>query len=161
MKIRMIGSGGQGTVLASIILGRAAAIHDNKYAVQTQASMSASVRGGLVKTDVIIDDKPIIDVTFDEPDIFLLLSKTGKQIEYKKCRLIVDSSMDVQGAEKKPFISTAFKLGDSRTANMVMLGFLSKLGVVSTDALKKCVDETMAEKIREINKKAIDEGTRL
>lgn len=46
-EIRLSGFGGQGIILAGVILGRAAALYDNKEAVQTQ-SYGPEARGGQV-----------------------------------------------------------------------------------------------------------------
>jgi 2-oxoglutarate ferredoxin oxidoreductase subunit gamma len=159
MRIRIIGRGGQGVVLASVILGRAAAMYDGKHVVQTQSSRSAAARGGLVRADIVIQDRPVIDITFEEPDILVLLSESP--FKYEKCKVMADSSLNIQNAISKPFMSTAYKLGDLRVANMVVLGFLAKLGIVSLDGLKKCIDDVMPEKIRQINKKAVDKGFQL
>ena len=56
--IRLSGFGGQGIVLAGMILGKSAALFDGKNAVQTQ-SYGPSARGGACKSDVIIADHDI------------------------------------------------------------------------------------------------------
>jgi 2-oxoglutarate ferredoxin oxidoreductase subunit gamma len=159
MRIRIIGRGGQGIVLASVILGRAAAVYDGKHVVQTQSSRSAAARGGLVRADVVIQEKPVIDITFEEPDMLVLLSESP--FKYEGCKVIADSLLNVEDAISKSFTSTAYKLGNLRVANMVVLGFLAKLGIVSLDALKKSIDDLMPERTRQINKKAIDKGFQL
>ena len=50
------GFGGQGIILSAVILGRAAAIYDNKYAVQTQV-YGPEARGGASMGGVIIEDE--------------------------------------------------------------------------------------------------------
>lgn len=57
-EIRFSGSGGQGVILASVILGTAAALYENKHAVQSQ-SYGPEARGGASKADVIISDEPV------------------------------------------------------------------------------------------------------
>jgi 2-oxoglutarate ferredoxin oxidoreductase subunit gamma len=52
-EIRLAGEGGQGMILAGIILAEAAAIYDGKNAVQTQ-SYGPEARGGASKAEVII-----------------------------------------------------------------------------------------------------------
>ena len=53
VEIRLAGEGGQGMILAGIILAEAAAIYDKKNAIQTQ-SYGPEARGGASKSEVII-----------------------------------------------------------------------------------------------------------
>ncbi len=47
-EIRFAGFGGQGVVLAGMILGEAAVIHDGMHAIQTQ-TYGAAARGGAAR----------------------------------------------------------------------------------------------------------------
>ena len=57
-EIRLAGEGGQGMILAGIILAEAAAIYDGKNAVQSQ-SYGPEARGGASKSEVIIASEEI------------------------------------------------------------------------------------------------------
>ena len=59
-EIRLSGEGGQGIVLAGVILAEAAAIYDDQNATQTQVYGPES-RGGASKAEVIISDEEEID----------------------------------------------------------------------------------------------------
>ncbi|MGZ7135370.1 MAG: 2-oxoacid:acceptor oxidoreductase family protein, partial [Methanobacterium sp.] len=48
--IRIAGFGGQGIILAGIVIGKAASIYDNLFAVQTQ-SYGPEARGGASRTE--------------------------------------------------------------------------------------------------------------
>jgi len=52
-EVRMAGEGGQGMILAGVILAEAAAIHDGLNAVQTQ-SYGPEARGGASRSEVVI-----------------------------------------------------------------------------------------------------------
>ena len=52
-ELRLSGAGGQGLILAGVILAEAAAIYDGKNAVQSQ-SYGPEARGGASKSEVII-----------------------------------------------------------------------------------------------------------
>ena len=56
MDITIAGVGGQGSILAGVILGTAAVSYDDKFAVQTQA-YSSELRGGFAATWVIVSDE--------------------------------------------------------------------------------------------------------
>ena len=68
------GSGGQGIITASIILAKAAAIFDDKNAIQSQ-SYGAAARGGATRSDVIIDDSTIFFPKVILPNILICLTQ--------------------------------------------------------------------------------------
>ena len=72
-EIILAGSGGQGLVLAGIMLGEAAVL-EGRNVVQTQSYGIAS-RGGLSLAEVIIDREEIIYQQVQEPDIILALTE--------------------------------------------------------------------------------------
>lgn len=53
------GSGGQGVITMAILLAQAAALYENRLAVQSQ-SYGPEARGGATRSDVIISDEPIM-----------------------------------------------------------------------------------------------------
>ena len=55
--LTIAGVGGQGSILAGVILGSAAVTFDSKYATQTQA-YSSELRGGFAATWVIFPISP-------------------------------------------------------------------------------------------------------
>src|SRR5208337_5688777 len=65
--------GGQGVVLASVILGRAA-ILDGKYATQT-ASFGSESRGGECRAEVIISKNPIAYPLVDKVQTLVVMSQ--------------------------------------------------------------------------------------
>ena len=72
-EIRIGGFGGQGVILAGIILGKAASIFDNNEAVQTQ-SYGPEARGGASKCEVVVSDSKIDYPKVKSPDIFIAMS---------------------------------------------------------------------------------------
>ena len=69
----LAGTGGQGLILAGILLAEAA-ILDGRNVVQTQSYGIAS-RGGLSQAEVIIDDEEIIFQQVRKPDCILALTE--------------------------------------------------------------------------------------
>lgn len=78
-EIRLAGEGGQGMILAGIILAEAAAIYDGKQATQTQ-SYGPEARGGASRSEVVISDDEIDHPEVLEPNIVIALSQEA----YKK-----------------------------------------------------------------------------
>ena len=79
LEIRLAGSGGQGLILAGIILAEAA-ILEGKVSVQSQ-SYGPEARGGSSKAEVIISDGPIVYPKVLRPDVVLALT-TSAYMEY-------------------------------------------------------------------------------
>ncbi len=73
-EIRLAGEGGQGMILAGIILAEAAAIFDGKMAVQTQ-SYGPEARGGASKAEVVIADGEIDHPEVLSADVVVALSQ--------------------------------------------------------------------------------------
>ena len=57
-EVRIAGFGGQGVIMAGVIIGKAASLFDNKNAVQTQ-SYGPEARGGASKCEVVISDTEV------------------------------------------------------------------------------------------------------
>ncbi len=159
IEIRLCGSGGQGAILASTILGESA-ILDGMNAAQTQ-SYGAEVRGAEVSGDVVISDDEIkYPLTLR---LKIVVAMSGKSLLEcapllsKNATLIVDDDLVKQSPTDKfkllriPATRLAEKyFGRSTAANIIMLGFLSKsTGAVSYEALKKAIRKNFGEKYRE------------
>ena len=72
-EIRICGFGGQGVILAGIILGKSACLFDGKEAVQTQ-SYGPEARGGASKCEVVISDGKVDYPKVQSPDILVAMS---------------------------------------------------------------------------------------
>src|SRR5512142_1746941 len=73
-EIRLAGEGGQGMILAGIILAEAAAIYDGKQATQTQ-SYGPEARGGASRSEVVISDGEIDHPEVLSADVVVALSQ--------------------------------------------------------------------------------------
>jgi 2-oxoglutarate ferredoxin oxidoreductase subunit gamma len=169
-QIRLAGSGGQGLVLAGIILAEAAILYEDLNAVQTQ-SYGPEARGGASKSEVIISDGDIDYPKCQGVDIMLAL--TQKSIEAylsdldKRGLLVVDEDlvdeMPANGGRdiyRVPFTKIAQeKIGKSFVANIVALGALSELlGFITPASMEKAVLRRVPKGTEEINKKALNAG---
>ncbi|MDP6038181.1 MAG: 2-oxoacid:acceptor oxidoreductase family protein, partial [Candidatus Latescibacteria bacterium] len=74
-EIRIAGFGGQGVVLAGVLLGQAA-LNDGRYAVQNQ-SYGAEARGGAARSEIIISDEPVIYPEVVNPTAMAVMSQAG------------------------------------------------------------------------------------
>jgi 2-oxoglutarate ferredoxin oxidoreductase subunit gamma len=166
-EIRLAGEGGQGMILAGIILAEAAAIYDGKQATQTQ-SYGPEARGGASRSEVVISDREIDHPEVLAADVVVALSQEA----YKKFAttvkagglLIVDTDRVETSAEfnglKIPVARIAQETtGRAITANTVALGVLVGLtNIVSRDAIEKAIAARAPKGTEEMNHKALQAG---
>jgi len=171
-EVRIAGFGGQGVVLAGVLLGKAA-LADGLYAVQNQ-SYGAEARGGAARSEVIISPEPIIYPEVTAPHIMTAMSQAALDRYLPDLcadgELIVDSELvsRLPSAEEyrircAPFTGIAGnELGRSIVANMVMLGFLAAAtGVIGRDSLRQTVSQGVPPGTEELNLKALERGMEL
>ena len=168
-EIRLAGEGGQGMILAGIILAEAAAIYDGRQVVQSQ-SYGPEARGGASKSEIIISDQVIDYPEVIEADVLVALSqeafdKYGLGLN-KDGLVIVDTTLvtPVQGlkAVKLPITKIALETtGRGITANTVALGVLVRLtGVVSQEAIQSAIHARAPKGTKEMNQAALEAGFR-
>lgn len=166
-EIRLAGEGGQGMILAGVILAEAASIYDRKMAVQTQ-SYGPEARGGASKSEVVIADGEIDHPEVLAADVVVTLSQEAYEKYAAGVKpgglLIVDDEKvhQIRAVEaiKIPISRLAFETtGKTITANTVALGVLVGLtGVVSRQAIEKAVTARAPHGTEEMNRKALEAG---
>jgi 2-oxoglutarate ferredoxin oxidoreductase subunit gamma len=166
-EIRLAGEGGQGMILAGIILAEAAAIYDGKNAAQTQ-SYGPEARGGASKAEVIIAQGEIDHPEVISADVLVAMSQEACD-KYagnlkKSGFLIVDEEkvgrVPSTRAIKVPITRLAQESsGKTITANVVALGVLVGLTeVVSREAIQQAVTARAPRGTEEMNEKALNAG---
>ena len=169
-EIRLSGSGGQGLILAGIILAEGA-ILSNLNAVQSQ-SYGPEARGGASKSEVILSNKDINFPKVIESDILVALTQKSFDEYIKKSKegsiAIVDSEIDTNQVNnmkiyKVPIIKTAEDvIQKSMTANLVTLGVLSGIiDEINKECLKFAIERRVPRGTEAINIKAFEEGIKL
>ena len=174
-EIRICGFGGQGIILAGIILGKAASLFDGNEAVQTQ-SYGPEARGGASKCEVVIDNKLIEYPKVQNLDILVAMSSEAllKYIDDLKDggTLIVDTSTtDVEDVREfidthnikvyeAPATRTAIEdIGLKIVANIVMVGAITKvINVISKEAVIKAVEASVPKGTEKKNIEAFNAG---
>lgn len=168
-QIRLSGSGGQGLILAGIILAEAGNL-ENKYVVQTQ-SYGPEARGGASRAEVIISDTPIDYLEVETADIFLALTTEAYN---KYCYnvapggiVIVDENVRTKLQRTRvnsfPIIATARDdLGREIVANIVALGVLISLSeILHFDTVKIALKARVPPHTLELNARAFEKGWEL
>jgi 2-oxoglutarate ferredoxin oxidoreductase subunit gamma len=174
-EIRICGFGGQGIILAGIILGKAASLFDENEAVQTQ-SYGPEARGGASKCEVVIDNKLIEYPKVQDPDVLIAMSNEAllKYIDDLKDEgiLIVDpGTTDLENVKdfveehnikvyEAPATKTAMEdIGIKIVANIVMVGAITKITkVISKEAVMKAIEASVPSGTEEKNIAAFEAG---
>ena len=166
-EIRLAGEGGQGMILAGIILAEAAAIYDGKQATQTQ-SYGPEARGGASRSEVVISDGEIDHPEVLSADVVVALSQEAYNKFAKTVKsgglLIVDADRVETAAGfngiQIPVARIANETtGKAITANTVALGVLVGLtNLVSRTAIEKAITARAPKGTEEMNRKALQAG---
>lgn len=166
-EVRLAGEGGQGMILAGVILAEAAVVHDGLNAVQTQ-SYGPEARGGASRSEVIIARGEIDYPKVMMPDLLLCMSQEACDKFYSQVKddgwIIVDSTIvsrvPSHRAISVPISEIAEKTTGRRiTASIVALGLVSGLsGLVTREALTKAMTDRVPAGTEEMNLKALDAG---
>jgi len=167
-QIVLTGTGGQGLILAGIILAEAAVL-DGKQAIQTQ-SYGPEARGGASKAEVIISDEVIDYPKVQKADTLLAMSQEAFN-KYNgeigaNGKLVVDSTFVRELKDTKaqlvalPITKAAREqLGRDMFANIIALGAIVGLtGTVSRESLVAAVLARVPKGTEDKNTQAIDIG---
>jgi 2-oxoglutarate ferredoxin oxidoreductase subunit gamma len=170
-EIRLSGSGGQGIILAGIILAKAAVI-DKRRVTQTQ-SYGPESRGGYSRTDVIISDSEIFFPEATNFDCLLALTQEACDKYLFDLRdngvLVIDTTyvknlaLAADKTFEMPFTDIAIeKLGSPISTNILSLAFLVKItGIVKEDSLKQAIAESVKPAFIDMNHNAMKLGFEL
>ena len=182
--IMIVGVGGQGTLLASRILGNA--VISEGYDVKVSEVHGMSQRGGSVVTYVRYGEKvnsPIIDkggadiiLAFEELEALRalpFLKKDGKIIVNTQN---IDPMPVITGAAAYPehiidslkaagadvtavdALDLAIKAGNMKSVNVVLIGVMAKNTAIPENVWKDTIKSTVPEKFLEANLKAFELG---
>jgi len=185
--ILIAGVGGQGTLLASRILGHVFLSEGHDVKVSEVHGMSQ--RGGSVVTYVKYGEKVDSPVICKGEADFLIsfeLCETARWLPYlKKDGIVVTSTQKtnpmpvIMGVKEYPenveekikalgiklmsadALGLAEKCGTSRAANVVLIGMFAKHSNLPKEVFVKAVEECVPEKTRSINLAAFEAGYNL
>lgn len=166
--LQFCGFGGQGIILATVILGTAAVKETGLNSIQTQ-SYGSEARGGQCQAELIISPEPINSPLADQVDILVAMSQPALDRYLDRLRpggvLLIDPGLvaipersDIK-ITKVPATQIAGEIGPKIIANMVVLGFVQQAtGIISEAALYQAIRENVPPKFLEMNLKAAKRG---
>ena len=168
-EIRFSGAGGQGLILAGVIMAEAASIYDGIQAVQSQ-SYGPEARGGASKSEVIISDDFIDYPKVTRCDALLALTQEACDKYSHDLKeggvLLIDSDLVLRQPEGN-FKVTKFNItntaknevGREIVTNIVALGAMVALtGAVTRESAEKAVLARVPAAFLDLNKKAFNLG---
>lgn len=168
-EIRFSGSGGQGMILAGIIMAEAAAIYGDKNAVQSQ-SYGPESRGGASKAEVIISSQPIDYPKATAIDFMLAMTQEAcnkYHYDIKDTGILLVDSEEVKNVPQGKFKVYSYpiigaareELGKTIVANIISLGMITELTkIVPNEAVEKAVLSRVPAAFVELNKRALQIG---
>lgn len=182
--VMIVGVGGQGSLLASKLLGRL--LLTKGYDIKVSEVHGMSQRGGSVVTYVRYGDKvysPIIDKGEADFIVSFELLEAARWTEYlKEGGKIIANTQQINpmpvitGAAKYPealadkmsakgidldafdALKLAEEAGSSKAVNIVLMGRLSNYFDATVEEWMKAIEESVPEKFLEMNKKAFALG---
>lgn len=169
LEIRLAGNGGQGLVLAGIILAEAAGLFEGRPVAQTQVYGPES-RGGASRTDIIIDRVAIDYPKATAPDALLVMSedawkrfggslRRGGLVVYDAGLVRPQTSAETRAVGLPLTAVARDTLGRAIVANVVGLGALVALArAVSREALEAAVRRRAPQGSEELNARALAAG---
>lgn len=181
--IMIVGVGGQGSLLASKLLGKL--LLSEGLDVKVSEVHGMSQRGGSVVTYVRCGQKvysPVIDKGGADCIVSFEKLEAARWIEYlKKDGVIITNTQQIDpmpvitGAAEYPenildelsakvmvdaldALSLATEAGSAKAVNIVLMGRLAKYFDISYDKWISAIETTVAERFVELNKKAFELG---
>jgi len=152
-----------------VVLGKAASIYENAFATMTQ-NFGPEARGGACSAQLVLSDSPVLYPYVTRPDIMVIMSQEAYNRFAPELKpeglLIIEEDLvrvsDLKGDPKiyaVPATRFAEELGKRMVLNSVMVGFFTAVTkLLSADAVRKAVADSVPPSSRELNIKAFDKG---
>jgi 2-oxoglutarate ferredoxin oxidoreductase subunit gamma len=169
VEIKIGGFGGQGVILAGMIIGKAASIYDDKDATLTQ-SFGPEARGGSCSAQVVVNTVRNLYPMVTQPDVLVVMSqpayvkfvgevKPGALILFDDTLVQVDDLPEGCRAFGIPATRFAEELGRRMVLNIIMVGFFAALGdICSVESVKQAVLNSVPKGTEKLNLNAFERG---
>lgn len=169
VEIKIGGFGGQGVILAGMIVGQAASIYDNKHATLTQA-FGPEARGGACSASVVVNTEQNLYPMVTRPDILVVMSqpaydkyisesKEGTLVLYESSLVQLDNLPKGCKSYGIPATQYAEELGRKMVLNIVMVGFIAAMSdVCSLESVKKSILASVPKGTEKLNLDAFERG---
>ena len=171
-QVRLSGFGGQGVVLAGVLLGEAGVI-DGKY-IAGSNSYGAQARGSGCKSEIVFSNEPIDFPHLITADILVAMSQgayhmycgdvreTSGLILYEQGQVTPKEGLTLKQIGIPAMEQAQKKLKNKQAANIVLLGALiESTKIVSLEAMEKAIQTHVSKRFRSLNLEALNLGREL
>ena len=169
VEIQIAGFGGQGVILAGMVIGRAATIHDTKHVTLTQ-SFGPEARGSACSVQLIVSPDPVLYPYLTKADVLVAMSqeaytkfipglRPGGTLLYEQDLIDVGQLPDGIHAAGISATRIAEELGRKIVSNIVMTGFFAAVtNVVSREAMEQAIRDSVPAGTERLNLAAFGKG---
>jgi 2-oxoglutarate ferredoxin oxidoreductase subunit gamma len=171
MQFRLGGFGGQGIILAGLLLGQAG-VNEGKF-VAGSDSYGAQARGSGCKSEIVFSDRPIDFPHLITSDVLVAMSqgayqayfndvKEGGLIFYDQGLVTPETLPNVKQRGVSATEIAIKKLKNKQVANIILLGaFIEATRIVSSKAIRKAIALHVGDRFRTLNLRALRMGMEL
>ncbi len=168
-EIKFSGFGGQGVILAGIIIGRAASIYAGKFATLTQ-SFGPEARGSACSAQLVVSGERVLYPYVTRPEILMAMSQEActrflPEAADDATLIIEQDLVEPRGVRPGmrvygiPATRIAEELGRKMILNIVMVGFFTSVTrLVDAGAVRDAVRASVPPGTEVMNLKAFDRG---
>lgn len=168
-EMRIGGFGGQGVILAGMIIGRSASIYDKKFATMIQ-SFGPEARGSSCSAQLIVSDTQVMYPYTRKLNLLVAMSQDAyvsfDKILMDQGVLLYESDFVKPAGLRKtiksfgiPATRFAEEIGKKMVANIVMIGFFtSVLDLLTADGARNAVKDSIPKGTEDLNLRAFDKG---
>lgn len=172
IQVRISGFGGQGVVLAGVLLGEAGVIDGKQVAGSN--SYGAQARGSGCKSEIVFSEGLIDFPHLTTTDILIAMSQGAYDLNLRDVKegsglVLYDRSLvtpkEASGLRQVGLPGTELalkKLKNKQMANLILLGALVDITrIVSSKAIRKAISLHVSERFQSLNLKALRIGMAL
>ena len=168
-EIRIAGFGGQGVILAGMVIGRAATIFDGMHVTLTQ-SFGPEARGSAASAALIVSPEPVLYPYLTHLDVLVAMSeeaytrftpalKPGGLLLFEQDLVSFEPRHPDIQAFGIPATRFAEELGHKVVLNMAMVGFLTGVtSLVTPEAARQSIADSVPKGTESLNTAAFDKG---
>jgi 2-oxoglutarate ferredoxin oxidoreductase subunit gamma len=169
VEIQIAGFGGQGVILAGMVIGRAATIYDLKHVTLTQ-SFGPEARGSACSVQLIVSPEPVLYPYLTRADILVAMSQEAytKFVPGLKPDGLLLYEQDLIEIQPQEYPVRAWGISATRLAeelgrklvlNMVMVGFVTAMTeIITPEAARKSIADSVPKGTETLNTSAFQKG---
>ena len=169
VEIQIAGFGGQGVILAGMVIGRAATIYDSKHVTLTQ-SFGPEARGSACSVQLIVSPEPVLYPYLTRAEILVAMSqeaytrfvpglKPGGLLLYEQDLIETGPLGTDFRAWGISATRLAEELGRKLVLNMVMVGFVTAMTeIITPEAARKSIADSVPKGTETLNTSAFQKG---